>query len=87
MAASRSGTTRPGPGCYTTLMGTTPPTVAEVIQEHIDLLVRPSSGTVKTYQTMLELHVRPVMGHVPVDKLDYRVIAHWVKSMMAKGKA
>ncbi|UTT71286.1 hypothetical protein NMQ03_09490 [Arthrobacter sp. DNA4] len=22
-----------------------------------------------------------------VDKLDYRVIAHWVKSMMAKGKA
>ena len=25
-----------------------PPTVAEVIQEHIDLLVRPSSGTVKT---------------------------------------
>jgi len=36
---------------------------------------------------MLELHVRPVMGHVPVDKLDYRVIAHWVKSMMAKGKA
>lgn len=64
-----------------------PPTVAEVIQEHIDLLVRPSSGTVKTYQTMLELHIRPVIGHVPVDKLDYRVIAHWVKSMMAKGKA
>jgi len=64
-----------------------PPTVAEVIQEHIDLLVRPSSGTVKTYQTMLELHIRPVIGNVPVDKLDYRVIAHWVKSMMAKGKA
>jgi hypothetical protein len=29
------------------------PTVAEVMQEHIDLLVRPSSGTTKTYQTML----------------------------------
>jgi hypothetical protein len=27
------------------------PTVAEVIQEHIDLLIRPSSGTTKTYQT------------------------------------
>jgi hypothetical protein len=26
-------------------------TVAEVIQEHIDLLIRPSSGTTKTYQT------------------------------------
>jgi integrase len=63
------------------------PMVAEVIQEHIDLLIRPSSGTTKTYQMMLELHIRDVIGHVPVDKLDYRVIAHWVKSMMAKGKA
>lgn len=64
-----------------------PPTVADVIQEHIDLLVRRSSGTIKTYQTMLDLHIRPVIGHVPVDKLDYRVMAHWVKSMLAKGKA
>ena len=32
------------------------PTVAEVILEHIDLLVRASSGTVETHQTMLELH-------------------------------
>jgi hypothetical protein len=34
------------------------PTVAEAIQEHIDLLIRPSSGTTKTYQTMLDLHIR-----------------------------
>jgi hypothetical protein len=40
------------------------PTVAEVIQEHIDLLIRPSSGTIKTCQTMLNLHVRNVIGHV-----------------------
>jgi hypothetical protein len=63
------------------------PTVAEVIQEHIDLLIRPSSGTTKTYQTMLDLDVHNVIGHVPVDKLDYRLLAHWVKSMMAKGLA
>lgn len=62
------------------------PNVAEVIQEHIDLLIRPSSGTVKTYQTMLDLHVKKVIGHVPLDKLDYRLIAYWVKSMMAKGR-
>ena len=61
--------------------------MAEVIQEHIDLLIRPSRGTTKTYQTMLDLHIRNVIGHVPVDKLDHRLIAHWVKSMMAKGKA
>lgn len=63
------------------------PTFAEVIHEHIDLLIRPSSGTTKTYQTMLDLHIRNVIGHVPVDKLEYRLIAHWVKSMMARGKA
>ncbi len=41
----------------------------------------------KTYQTMLDLHVKKVIGHVPVDKLDYRLIAYWVKSMMAKGRS
>lgn len=63
------------------------PTVADVIQEHIDLLVRPSSGTTRTYQVMLDLHVRNVIGHIPVDKLDYRHIMHWVKSMRAKGRS
>ncbi|BCW44727.1 hypothetical protein StoSoilB5_19110 [Arthrobacter sp. StoSoilB5] len=36
---------------------------------------------------MLDLHVKKVIGHVPVDKLDYRMIAYWVKSMMAKGRS
>lgn len=63
------------------------PTVAEVIQEHIDLLIRPSSGTTPTYQVMLDLHIRNVIGQIPVDKLDYRHIAHWVKSMSAKGRS
>ncbi|MCO4237993.1 site-specific integrase [Pseudarthrobacter sp. MDT3-28] len=63
------------------------PTVAEVVQEHIDLLVRPSSGTTKTYQVMLDLHIRSVIGHIPADKLDYRHLSHWVKSMSAKGKS
>jgi hypothetical protein len=34
---------------------------------------------------MLDRHVRNVIGHVPVDKLDYRLIAHWVKAMAVKG--
>ncbi|WP_243179060.1 hypothetical protein [Arthrobacter humicola] len=63
------------------------PTVAEVVQEHIDLLIRPSSGTTRTYQMMLDLHIRNVIGHIPVDKLDYRHLNHWAKSMMAKGKS
>jgi len=60
------------------------PTVGEVIQEHIDLLVRPSAGTVRTYQTMLNLHIRNVLGSVPVDKLDYRQITHWIRAMKKK---
>ncbi|MFE5835810.1 tyrosine-type recombinase/integrase [Arthrobacter sp. NPDC056493] len=63
------------------------PTVAAVIQEHIDLLVRPSVGTVHTYQTMLKLHIADVIGHIPVDKLDYRHVTHWIKSMQAKGRS
>lgn len=39
------------------------PTVAEVIREHIDLLIRPSSRTTKTYQTMLDRHPRPKTIH------------------------
>ena len=49
--------------------------------------MRPSSGTVQTYQTMLELHIADVIGHIPVDKLDYRQLTYWVKSMQAKGQA
>lgn len=51
------------------------PTVAKVIQEHIDLLIRPSSGTTRTYQTMLDLHVRSVIGHILVDKLTIATLA------------
>ncbi|GAP55039.1 phage integrase family [Arthrobacter sp. Hiyo6] len=63
------------------------PTVAAVIQEHIDLLVRPSVGTVHTYQTMLKLHIEDVIGHIPVDKLDYRHLTYWIKTMQKKGRS
>lgn len=39
-------------------------TVVEVIQEHIDLLIRPSSGTTKAYQTMLDLHIGTLFAAV-----------------------
>jgi len=63
------------------------PTVASVIQEHIDLLVRPSVGTVHTYQTMLKLHIADVLGPIPVDKLDYRHLTYWIKAMQKKGRS
>ncbi|NVM97764.1 site-specific integrase [Arthrobacter sp. SDTb3-6] len=61
------------------------PTVAAVVQEHINLLTRPSAGTIHTYQTMLDLHIADVIGHIPVDKLDYRHLTQWIKDMQAKG--
>lgn len=65
----------------------TVPTVAALIQEHIDLMVRPSSGTIRNYQTMLDLHIRPVLGAIPVDELDFRDITLWIRTMLAKGKS
>lgn len=61
-------------------------TVAEVIQEHIDLLVRPASGTLRTHQTMLDLHIKPVLGAILIDELDMRQITSWVRGMQKKGK-
>lgn len=62
-------------------------TVAEVVQEHIDLLVRPSPGTVATYQRILDLHIRNTIGHIPLDDFGYRHIMKWIKSLTAEGVA
>ena len=50
------------------------PNVAEVVQEHIDLLVRPSPGTIRTYQRILDVHIRNTIGHIPVDEFGYREV-------------
>ena len=39
------------------------------------------------FPAALNLQIRKITGHIPVDKLDYRHLYHWAKSMMAKGKA
>src|SRR5689334_11296667 len=63
------------------------PTVADVVQEHIDLLVRPSPGTIGTYQRILDLHIRNTIGHIPVDDFGYREIMQWVKGLIVEGIA
>lgn len=63
------------------------PTVADVVQEHIDLLVRPSPGTIRTYQRILDLHIRKTIGHIPVDEFGHREIMHWAKGLTAEGVA
>lgn len=63
------------------------PSVADVVQEHIDLLVRPSSGTIGTYQRILDLHVRNTVGHIPADEFGYREVMRWIKGLTVEGVA
>ncbi|WP_285244079.1 site-specific integrase [Pseudarthrobacter sp. fls2-241-R2A-127] len=63
------------------------PTVAEVVQEHIDLLVRPSPGTIGTYQRILDLRIRNTIGQIPVDEFGYRDVTRWVKGLAVDGVA
>lgn len=63
------------------------PTVGEVVQEHIDLLVRPSPGSIRTYQRMLELHIQGTIGAIAVDAFGYRDIMRWVQSLLRQGVA
>jgi hypothetical protein len=63
------------------------PTVGEVVQEHIDLLVRPSPGSIRTYQRMLEVHIQSPIGRIAVDAFGYRESMRWVASLLRKGVA
>ncbi|ABM10659.1 tyrosine-type recombinase/integrase [Paenarthrobacter aurescens] len=63
------------------------PTVAGVVQEHIDLLVRPSPGTIRTYQRILDLHIQNTIGHIPIDEFGYREDMRWIKGLSAEGIA
>lgn len=61
-------------------------TVAKVIQEHIRLLVRPASGTLRTYQSMLDLHIKPMRGASLIDELYMRQITAWVRGMQKRAR-
>ncbi|MCC9069769.1 tyrosine-type recombinase/integrase [Arthrobacter cryoconiti] len=62
-------------------------TVTDVVKEHLEHLVRPSSGTIRTYQPMLEHHIAPLIGTIAVADLDERHLTHWVRAMQAKGSS
>lgn len=59
-------------------------TVDRVIAEHIDLLVKPTSQTIRNYRHMLATHINPHLGGVAVSALDIRHMSSWVRSMQEK---
>ncbi len=62
-------------------MRSTAPTVDAVIERHITGLTGISSGTRKKYRRNSELHIRPVLGGFPVDKLGREDVAAWLNGM------
>jgi len=59
-------------------------TVTAVITEHIDLLVKPTSQTIRNYRNMLDDHIAPTIGGVSVNMLDLRHLTSWVRAMQDK---
>ncbi|MGK3957582.1 tyrosine-type recombinase/integrase [Arthrobacter sp. R4] len=51
------------------------------------MLVRPSPGTIGTYQRILDLRIRNTIGQIPVDEFGYRDVMRWVKGLSVDGVA
>lgn len=59
-------------------------TVTQAIEEHIDLLVKPTSQTIRNYRHMLQEHIAPHIGGVSVNTLDLRHLTSWVRAVQEK---
>ena len=59
-------------------------TVDEVVDEHIDLLVKPTSQTIRNYRNMLEMHITPHLGGIAVGELSLRHLTAWIRAMQDK---
>ena len=62
-------------------------TVADVVQEHIDLLIKPGPQTIHNYRAMLEHHIKDSLGAAAVNSIDYRHITEWIRGLQRKGLA
>lgn len=60
-------------------------TTMAVIDEHIDLLVRPTSQTIRNYRHMVTDHIAPYFGGIAIGELSIRHLTAWVRSMQEKG--
>jgi integrase len=59
-------------------------TVSQVLTEHVDLLVKPTSQTIRNYRNMINDHIGPTIGGVAVNQLDIRHLTTWVRQMQDK---
>lgn len=59
-------------------------TVTQAMNEHIDLLIKPTSQTIRNYRNMVKDHIEPHIGGVSVNVLDLRHLTSWVRAMQDK---
>jgi len=59
-------------------------TVTETVEEHIDLLVKPTTQTIHNYRYMLEHHINPHIGSIAIGELSQRHLTAWIRALQAK---
>jgi integrase len=64
------------------------PTVAEVVETHINLLRKPQPGTVTKYRSYLANHIAPSdLGSTPVDQVDREAVILWMDGLVVMSRA
>lgn len=59
-------------------------TFDRVVAEHIDLLVKPTSQTIRNYRYMLAEHITPHLGGIAISQIDVRHLTGWIRAMQDK---
>jgi integrase len=59
-------------------------TVADVANEHIDLLTKPTAQVIHMYRAYVAHHIMDSIGGVPIDELDRTQLTAWVRGLMVK---
>lgn len=63
------------------------PTFATVADEHMKRLVDITPGTLNTYHRMLDNHLLPAFGEMPIDQITEDDVAGWVAHMRDLGRS
>ncbi|MGB3414041.1 MAG: tyrosine-type recombinase/integrase [Microbacteriaceae bacterium] len=63
------------------------PTVSEMLKYHLTQLTGVTEGTIRGYETIIEEHLKPFLGHHRVETITSEILVKWVKWMQERGKS
>ncbi|WP_162178521.1 tyrosine-type recombinase/integrase [Mycetocola saprophilus] len=61
------------------------PLVIDMLDKHLQLLTKPSAGTIAGYRSIIEHHLKDSLGALPVDVVNEEHLASWIKAEVAAG--